>query len=266
MSSVRQAAVAGSFYPADAEALRDQVEALLAKAQSPQVDVDPRALIVPHAGYVYSGPVAAVAYTLLQKQSWERSRVVLIGPSHFVHFSGVASVGADGLQTPLGVVPIDTQLNRIAETHSAVTPLAEAHRREHSLEVQLPFLQVTLSEPTVTPLATGDVAALETAAVLSDLLDELDVLAVISSDLSHYLDYGTAQRRDAATADAITALNWEALRRDDACGRTAVQAVLIAADDRGWSCRPLILANSGDMAGSRDRVVGYGAFVLGPAA
>lgn len=238
---------------------------MLTAAPPIQLDVDARLLIVPHAGYVYSGPVAAVAYRLLQEPGWERPRVVLIGPSHFLPFSGMASAGASGLATPLGVVPVDVKLNRVAEAHSAVTPLPEAHRREHSLEVQLPFLQVTLSEPTVTPLATGDVAAMEAAAVLGDLLDELDVLVVVSSDLSHYLDYRSAQRRDAATADAITALDWEAVRHDDACGRTAIQAALITASDRGWQCRQLMLANSGDTAGSGDRVVGYGSFVVGPA-
>ena len=264
MASVRPAAVAGLFYPGDPKGLRSQVDHLLAAAPQSQIDVAPRLLIVPHAGYVYSGPIAARAYRMLIDRDRPTRRFVVIGPSHFVPFSGLATPGVAAMATPLGEVPADIELISTAEQHTAVAALPEAHSREHSLEVQLPFLQVAVGEFTAALLAVGDVTAAVAADVLGDLIKP-GVTGVVSSDLSHYLSYEAARERDERTATAIRRLQAHTISPGDACGRTAVQAALLLAHDRGWSCRQLELANSGDTAGSRDRVVGYGAFVLGPA-
>jgi len=264
MAIVRPAAAAGMFYPADSDELRSYVEDLLTAEPEPDVDVHPAMLIVPHAGYVYSGPFAAGAYRLLQATTHRPRRVVLVGPSHFERFSGVATPGVDALATPLGLVQVDHELATVAGTFDIVVPAPVAHAREHSLEVQLPFLQIALDEFTMLPLVTGDVVPEAVADVVDRMLDAPDVVVVISSDLSHYLEYEIARRRDAGTAEAIVELRPYDLAWGDACGRIAVQAGLLVAKRRGWSCRLLTLGNSGDTSGSRDRVVGYGAFALGP--
>jgi hypothetical protein len=221
-------------------------------------------LIAPHAGYVYSGPVAAPAYGLLADIGGPHSRVVLLGPSHFERFDGLASSGARALATPLGRVEVDPELTEQAEGHYAVARRASAHASEHSLEVHLPFLQVALDDLSVLALVTGEVDPVAVADVLDGLLDDPVVIALISSDLSHYLDYPTARRRDARTAQRIAALQPEEITWGDACGRTAIQAALLVARRRNWGCRLLDLRNSGDTAGGSDRVVGYGAFAIGP--
>ncbi len=266
MTTVRPPAVAGAFYPADPDELTGTVRRLLTAASPPEVDVDPKILIVPHAGYVYSGPVAATAYRLLEdEETRDRfDRVALVGPSHFVRFVGVATPAVDALDTPLGRIPTDSELTSAAHGFDVTVAYPEAHAREHSLEVQLPFLQVVLDGFSLLALATGDVAPEAAAGVLDQAVSVPGVLGVVSSDLSHYLDHRSARRRDAATADAITRLRPYDLTWDDACGRTAVQAALLVASWRGWRCRLLDLRTSGDTAGPRDRVVGYGAFVLGP--
>jgi AmmeMemoRadiSam system protein B len=180
-----------------------------------------------------------------------------------VKFAGLASPGVDALATPLGLVPVDRELTSTAEALAIVAPEPAVHAGEHSLEVQLPFLQVVLGEFTTLALATGDVAP----EALADVLDQTigpGVIGIISSDLSHYLDYERACRQDARTAEALTGLRPQDVARDDACGRIAVQAALLLARRRGWSCHLLALGNSGDTAGSSGRVVGYGAFAIGP--
>jgi AmmeMemoRadiSam system protein B len=261
MANVRPAAAAGLFYPSDPAELRSAVADLLAAAPRREIDVEPQLLIVPHAGYVYSGPVAAQAYRLIPPGA---GRVAVLGPSHFVRFTGLATPGVDGVATPLGPVAVDEELTRRAARHEMVIAHPAAHRREHSLEVQLPFLQMALDEFSAVLLATGDMEAEQVADVLDDLLRP-GVVGIISSDLSHYLDYDTARRRDARTAKAIEELRPDGIGYQDACGRIAVQAALTVARRRHWRCRRLALLNSGDTAGSRDRVVGYGAFAIGPA-
>ncbi|OFW62579.1 MAG: AmmeMemoRadiSam system protein B [Actinobacteria bacterium RBG_16_67_15] len=262
MGTVRPAAVAGTFYPADPRVLRRTVTDLLAHDPTLSVDVIPRMVIVPHAGYVYSGPVAACAYRLLSTSAAEAA--LLVGPSHFVAFTGMATPGVDALATPLGEMPTDSALVARAEGHPLVAPRPIAHNREHSLEVQLPFLQTILPGVTVVPLLTGDVAPESVGMVLAYLLDRPGVVGVISSDLSHYLPYEQARRKDAATVASIRELRPEDLSWDDACGLTGIQAALLVACDRGWSCRLLDHRNSGDTAGTRDSVVGYAAFAIGP--
>lgn len=264
MATIRPAAVAGVFYPADPHELRSSIERLLTSEPPIRTDIRPAMLIVPHAGYVYSGPIAARAYQLLDATTEPALRVVLVGPSHFTRFAGLASPGVDALATPLGLVPVDRELTSTAEALAVVARAPAVHAREHSLEVQLPFLQVSLGEFTTLALATGDVEPESLADVLDQTIGAPDVLGVISSDLSHYLDYESACRQDARTADAIIGLRPQNLAQDDACGRVAIQAALLLAARRGWSCRLLALGNSGDTAGSLDRVVGYGAFAIGP--
>jgi AmmeMemoRadiSam system protein B len=258
MGTVRSPAVAGSFYPRSADVLRQTIADLLAAADPAGIDVTPAMLIVPHAGYVYSGPVAATAYRCLTLLPSPPRRLVLFGPSHYVGFAGVATSGASAFQTPLGLVATDPG------PAAGLIDNPTAHAREHSLEVQLPFLQVVLGSFTVQPMLTGDIAPEDAAEVLDEALAERH-LAVISSDLSHYLAYDEARRRDEATASAIVELRAGDLRPGDACGVTAIQAGLLVARRRDWQCRQVDLRNSGDTAGDRSRVVGYGAFVIGPA-
>jgi len=261
MTTVRPAAVAGAFYPADPAVLRRTVEETLDAEPPISLGGRPRLLIVPHAGYVYSGAVAASAYRLLRGMGDALHRVVLIGPSHHAGFTGLASTGADALATPLGEVPVDRRWPEPGDPIVRSDP--SAHAREHSLEVQLPFLQVVLGEFEALALLTGDVEPEAVADMLDEVITGDEVIGIVSSDLSHFLDYEEARRRDTRTATAITKLRATDLSPEDACGRTAVQAALLLARRRGWTCRVLDLRNSGDTAGSKDRVVGYGAFAVG---
>ncbi|MFO7547916.1 MAG: AmmeMemoRadiSam system protein B [Acidimicrobiia bacterium] len=260
--TVRPAAVAGSFYPAHPISLRSSVRRMLDDAVDVRPDLDVHALIVPHAGHVYSGPVAASAYRLLRESARPPDRIGLIGPSHFASFEGVALPGHDSVATPLGSISVDPVAADLVARHLAFRSEA-AHRTEHSLEVQLPFLQVILSGFTVVPILTGgdDPSA---ALQVIDAMLEAGLFMVVSSDLSHYHDLDTARRLDAITARSILALRPDDLGRESACGRTAMRAMLAVARRSDWRCAQLDLRTSGDTAGSHDRVVGYGAFALGP--
>ena len=260
---VRPAAVAGSFYPAEATELRGLVSSLIAEAAlAADGGSPPRALIVPHAGYVYSGPIAASAYALLRPLHDQIRRVLLLGPSHRLPFSGLATTSADYFSTPLGDVPIDREAVGRIEALEQVRCLDDAHAGEHSLEVHLPFLQCLLDDFQIVPLAVGDASAEEVAEVIDLLWDEPHTLVVVSSDLSHYYDYASARRMDAETTRAIEDLAPERLDYESACGRVPVRGLLVAAQRRGMAVRTLDLRNSGDTAGSRDQVVGYGAYLF----
>lgn len=261
MAGTRPPAVAGSFYPADPKQLRTMVDGYLASAQTD--DVAPKAIIVPHAGYIYSGPVAASAYARLKGLRGRVTRVVLLGPSHRVGFSGLAFSSADYYDTPLGRIPLDRHAEELLAGLPQVRVYDAAHAREHSLEVHLPFLQETLSEFTLVPLVVGDATPAEVGEVLERLWGGPETLIVISSDLSHYHDYATAQRLDRATSQAIEALRYEDIGYDAACGRNPVNGLLYVARQRGLHARTIDLRNSGDTAGPRDQVVGYGAYVVG---
>ncbi len=260
-AAVRPPAVAGAFYPADPRRLAADVRRYLAEASPPVLDFAVRILVVPHAGYVYSGPVAATGYRLLEGRT-DLRRIVMVGPSHFVWFSGLALPDAVRLLTPLGEVQVDVDAAARLEHVPFVVSSAVAHQREHSLEVQLPFLQVVAPGLPVVPLLTGDVDPRDVADAIEPLLDD-QTLLLVSSDLSHYHDYQTARRLDAATAAAIERLDPDALGPDSACGRTGIQAALHLARRRGYRVRLCDLRNSGDTAGPPDRVVGYGTFALG---
>jgi AmmeMemoRadiSam system protein B len=246
MQAVRAPAVAGSFYPAHPAELRGIVQHLLAHAPEGPC---PKALIAPHAGYVYSGAVAAAGFRRTVRAPV--ARVVLLGPSHFARLRGVALPGAAAMRTPLGDVPVE---------QPDFPQDARAHAEEHSLEVELPFLQVALQSFTLVPLVVGDAAPDDVAHAIDSLWGGDETLIVVSSDLSHYLPYEDAQRADAATAKEILALG--RVLADDACGAAAVNGLLLAAKRRKMRPELIELHNSGDSAGDKRRVVGYGAFAF----
>jgi MEMO1 family protein len=258
---IRPPAAAGLFYAANPDRLRTTVCELLAEVQ-PAGKVLPKALIAPHAGYVYSGRVAAEAFATLRASAQSIVRVVLIGPAHFVAVRGIAAPTVDAFETPLGCVPVDRDaLSAIADLPFVIAADAP-HAPEHSLEVELPFLQALLPNFAVVPLVIGDAVPQEVAEVLRRLWGGPQTLIVVSSDLSHYHDYDTAHRLDAATAAAIERGDWESLGPNQACGFLAVAGLLVEAAPRRLTPQRLSLCNSGDTAGSRDSVVGYGAWMV----
>jgi AmmeMemoRadiSam system protein B len=259
---IRPPAVAGQFYPDRPTELAGLVQGYLRDAGSPGEGA-PKAVIAPHAGYVYSGAIAGSAYAALASRRGAIERVVLLGPAHRVALRGLAAPEAAAFSTPLGEIRLDREaLDRLLALPQVRT-LDAAHALEHSLEVQLPFLQELLGEFTLVPLVVGDATPAEVAEVLDLLWGGDETLVVVSSDLSHYHDYDTARRMDAETSRAIEALEPEAIGYDDACGRIPVQGLLLAARARGLRARTLDLRNSGDTAGPRDAVVGYGAYAVG---
>jgi len=258
--TIRHPAVAGTFYPQNRDVLRETVAELLAGARSAQ-DKQIRAVITPHAGYIYSGVVAAEAFAGLKAQKGSIHRLVVIGPAHFVYLRGIAAPGTSAFRTPLGDVPVDTAaIAEIADLPQVVID-DQPHAPEHALEVELPFLQATLGTLPIIPLLVGSVRAEEVAEVLHRLWDAR-TLVVVSSDLSHYNSYEAARRLDAATAEAIEHLDEKVIGSSDACGSLAIRGMLIEARRRGLAIKRLDLRNSGDTAGDRHRVVGYGAWVV----
>lgn len=260
---VRPAAVAGSFYPAHPAVLRSTLEEELALATDrvPAGPV-PKAVIVPHAGYVYSAPIAASAYARVAPGRGRISRVVLLGPAHRVAVRGIAAPSTDAFSTPLGLVAVDGAGRDALVAAGLVAVRDDVHAAEHSLEVQLPFLQVALGDVAVLPLAVGDAGPALVAQVLDAVWGGEETLVVVSSDLSHYLDHASATEVDRRTAAAIVARAPDRLGRYDACGVRPVQGLLTAAAQHGLDVDLLDLRTSADTAGSPDRVVGYGAFVL----
>lgn len=257
----RQPAVAGLFYPADPDELHQTVQEMLRKAHKlPGHKV--KALVAPHAGYIYSGPVAASAYVQLYPRKDEIKQVVLLGPSHRVPFNGLACSSADYFHTPLGDVPLDKKSIKQICSLPQVQVLDQAHRDEHSLEVHLPFLQEVLGKFELIPIVVGDASADEVAEVLEMVWDGDSTLIVISSDLSHYHDYETAQQMDSETSYAIESLRPEDIQYDSACGRNPLNGLLRLARKRGLHAHTIDLRNSGDTAGPRDQVVGYGAYLF----
>lgn len=260
MASVRKPAVAGLFYPDNPGELHTMIADFLG-AVRPGGTV-PRAIIAPHAGYMYSGPVAASVYARLKPARDVIRRVVLLGPAHRVGFQGLALPSAEEFVTPLGAIPVDQEaVAKIADL-SQVHVLDQAHEREHSLEVHLPFLQEVLGEFTLVPLVVGDADPEEVGEVLEKLWGGPETLIVISSDLSHYHPYAAAQKLDGATSQAIEALRYEDIGYDHACGRIPVSGLLYVARKRGMRAKTVDLRNSGDTVGPRDQVVGYGAYVI----
>jgi hypothetical protein len=263
-NGVRHPAVAGLFYPSDPHSLATMVDSFLRAAPEPEPGRPaPVALIVPHAGYRYSGPVAATAYKRLESRPGELRRVVIAGPSHRVLLRGLAAPAASTFLTPLGPVPVDEQLRAAASRHRGVIVDDRPHAVEHSLEVQLPFLQRVLGTDgwTVLPLAVGEAAPRTVADVLESLLDD-ETLLVLSTDLSHYEPYAAAREHDARTAAAVLRKQPDAIGPTDACGAYPLNGLLELARRRDLDLELLDLRNSGDTEGDRYRVVGYGAFAV----
>jgi AmmeMemoRadiSam system protein B len=256
---IRPAVVADAFYPGTRRALATTVTTLLDRADEPERTGRLRALIVPHAGYVYSGPIAASAYRAVD--ATDVRRVLLLGPSHRTPLRGLAVSSADGFATPLGIVPVDRDARDLLLQRGLATVDDRAHALEHSLEVQLPFLQAVLPGVPALPVAVGAAGPDEVDAAIDALWDD-GTLVVVSSDLSHYEPYMVARRHDAATAEAITELDADGVGEWDACGRHAVRGLLVAARRRGLTAQLLDLRSSGDTAGDPERVVGYGAFAF----
>lgn len=257
---VRRPAVAGSFYPRGTAALRDMIAEMLAGAQAgPKGRV--RAVVAPHAGYIYSGSTAAEAFAALKPLKGQIERLVIIGPAHYVSLSGIAVPSVEAFQTPLGEMPLDRPAIDSLLGLPQVVVDDGAHAPEHALEVELPFLQTVLGDLPIVPLVVGSARAQEVAEVLGRLWDE-KTLIVVSSDLSHFHGYETARSLDAATADAIERCDEAAIGFEDACGALGLRGLLIEAERRGFTVERLALRNSGDTAGDRRRVVGYGAWAI----
>lgn len=261
MTSIRRPAVAGMFYPDNPAVLEQTVTDLLAHPEGARLARAPKALIVPHAGYVYSGPVAASAYAQLGALRGRISRVVLLGPAHHVQVRGLALPKAERFSTPLGEVPLDREGMQQLDDCPQVTRSAAAHEMEHSLEVQLPFLQQVLGDFQLLPLVVGDATAAEVADVLEKVWGGDETLIVISSDLSHYLPDAIARKVDSETVAAILALDWH-LGHEQACGATPINGLLLAAQRRGLRAVKLDVRNSSQTAGDPGRVVGYAAFAF----
>lgn len=255
--SVREPAVAGQFYPAAPEQLRHSIEGYMDQASLPADLGRVRAVVAPHAGYVYSGPTAGYAFKAL-KQLPERSRTIfLLGPAHRVPVMGVALGDYSAFRTPLGDVPIAVELVAdMVETTSFYSRTPRAHKPEHSLEVEIPFLQASLGSFELVPMLFGQVDPGEVAADLIDRVGE-DDLIVVSSDLSHFHDYNTAERRDRDLLNALLEGDERDVRQGEACGRAPVMALMEIAEGNSWTPRLLDYRNSGDTAGDKSRVVGY---------
>ena len=258
--SIRQAAVAGQFYQAGKKQLQAQINQLMAAGKA-QTQVKPEALIVPHAGYIYSGETAALAYQSLQSRRHEIKRVILFGPAHRVYLAGMALPSVDTFNTPLGEIPLDREtIDRIA-TLPGVIVSDEAHRLEHSLEVQLPFLQAVLDDFSLIPVVVGDCDAYKVAGLMDRLWGGNDSLMVISSDLSHFHTYNSAKQIDASTCQRILDKSSD-LTGEEACGARALNGLMRSEHVQSLNIELLAACNSGDTAGDKNRVVGYGAFIL----
>lgn len=257
MVTVRSPAVEGLFYSADSLQLSENIEQLLSAATAHKST--PKALLVPHAGYLYSGAIAASAYATLYSFAARIRRVVLLGPAHRVAVRGLVLPKADAFTTPLGQIMIDQVVTAHIARLPQITINPLAHALEHSLEVQLPFLQSTLTDFTILPLVVGTASAEEIAEVLDHLWGDAETLIVVSSDLSHYLPYAIAQREDNKTVSSILHLQ-QTIDHEHACGASAINGLMVAARKHRLVPHLLDLRNSGDTAGSRDQVVGYGAF------
>lgn len=258
MMHIKPPAVAGFFYPGSERELRETVADFMRAAQ-PEGEERPHALIAPHAGYQYSGPIAASAYATLAPWADEIHRVVVLAPSHRVPFRGVATSSADAFRTPLGDIPVDRAAVEALAGLAGVRPLDAAFAEEHALEVQLPFLQAVLKDFSLVPLIVGDADSDEVSGVIEALWRD-DTLIVVSSDLSHYHAYTDCQQRDRSTTAHIEQMQGDAIGPYDACGAYPIRGLLKTARRHGWRVRTLDLRNSGDTSGDRSRVVGYGAY------
>ena len=259
--TIRLPAVAGQFYTDDPDLLRRQIKDFMQQA-SPQSIEHPKAVVAPHAGYIYSGPVAATAYKALKPIADKIKRVVIMAPAHRYGFRGIAWSAADYFRTPLGDIRVDLAALEVLDDLKYVMNIEQAFNGEHALEVHLPFLQTILQDFSIVPFIVGMAEAGEVAEVLNRLWGGEETLVVISSDLSHFHEYQVARQRDAHTSELITKLRFEDIHGDDACGKYPLSGLLLAARQKHLHAEILDLRNSGDTAGSRDSVVGYGAYII----
>lgn len=262
MMTRRPAAVAGLFYPDDPAALNRQIDELMDGASAAPGARPPRALVVPHAGYPYSGPVAAEAYARIAPFRDQYKRVLLLGPSHRVPFRGMALSSADSFTTPLGDIPLDEASREQLLSMDGVQEMDAAHAMEHSLEVQLPFLQRLLGDFRLIPLSVGDAPVARIAAVIDHFWNDPETLVVISTDLSHFLPLEQARAMDERTRRAIEHRDYRAIGDDQACGRYPLRALLSVLQRRGREIETLAMGTSADTTGDASRVVGYGAWVV----
>lgn len=260
MGNIRKAAVAGTFYHASPNLLMTYINDLLDKATD-QPDTG-KAIIAPHAGHVYSGPIAASVYRSLRRRKGKIKKVILIGPSHYVGFMGIATSTADHYETPVGLIPIDKELSEKALEIQEVVTMDHAHLQEHSLEVHLPFLQATLEDFSLLPLIIGDVSEDTIAKVLDKVWGDDESLIICSTDLSHYMDYQSAKIKDQNTVNAILTNNFDSMNHHNACGLTPVRGLIKATCQKKLSSKLIDLRNSGDTAGDKERVVGYASFLI----
>ena len=267
--NIRPPAVASMFYPGGTAELRKEVQKYLRNADTEEdfpklkksETAELRTLIVPHAGYIYSGKIAASAYRLLEQNQFKR--VLLLGPAHRVWLQGAAFPEADAFQTPLGEITLDKELiEKMLAEFSWISVSDEAHSEEHCLEVQLPFLQETLGDFELLPLVVGETKTEHITEIIQQFSEDTETLIVISTDLSHFHDYQTAREIDARTANAIELLEQNRISTEDACGAYPLRGALLAASQNQWNIHRLGLCNSGDTAGDRGRVVGYGAWAM----
>lgn len=261
MSTTREPAVSGTFYPSSKLELELLVQKLLQRANSNIKSLHPRAIISPHAGYIYSGEVAASVYSIIKNIDF--SRVLLLGPTHRVPFDGMALSHADFFNTPLGNIPLDKQTINQLCSQSDFTFNDAAHMHEHSLETQLPFLQsIANREFTIIPILVSDTDYARAANVLSSIIDDKNTITVVSSDLSHFHHYDEAVEIDSCTSQKITSLDEPPIVGKEACGCHAINVLLEAARQRNWTAKKVQTKNSGDSAGAKDSVVGYGAYTF----
>ncbi|MCB9024806.1 MAG: AmmeMemoRadiSam system protein B [Bdellovibrionaceae bacterium] len=257
---VRKSAVAGSFYPADPQKLKKSVHAYISSAEIK--NLNSRAFIVPHAGFVYSAPIAGSAYKTIERNNQQFKRIVLLGPSHRVAFKGVAVPESNSFETPLGKVKIDIENKNKIIHLPFVTESDVPHQHEHCLEVQLPFIQEVLPDVAVLPIVVGDCEPQAIYELLNLIASDNDTLVLVSSDLSHYHPDNEAKKIDSHTASDIENFNYNNLNGEKACGYIAIQGLLKFAKENQWQSKVLDLRNSGDTAGDKSRVVGYGAFAF----
>ena len=263
MSSTINSVVAGSFYPADRKVLEKMLADFFKLASKYAALPTPKAIIAPHAGYIYSGPIAASAYACLKNVAGKIKQVVILAPSHRYYFTGIAATGADIYETPLGQIQIDKATSeKLVASFPQVSFVENAFSTEHSLEVHLPFLQTVLSDFKLLPLIVGQTSVIEIAEVIENLWDDEKTLIIVSSDLSHYHDYETAKKLDSITANAICRLDENKITGENACGYLPIRGLLAVAKKENLQVKIVDLRNSGDTSGEKDAVVGYGAFHL----
>jgi len=254
---IRRAAVSGRFYPSDKLELSKIISSFMRKAVITNREI-PKAIISPHAGYIYSGQIAAAGYKVLERPN-NIKKIILFAPSHFANFDGIVASNVDFFETPFGKIKVNNNSIERLEKKSLINVDNFAHEQEHSIEVQLPFLQYILNEFQIVPLLVSSNGFKNIPAIINELMDK-ETLIVVSSDLSHYLPYEKAVITDKKTADHILNLEYDELSIDSACGIGAIKGLLLYTKIKHGKIDLIELKNSGDTSGDKSSVVGYGAF------